>query len=59
MEFLLQNDRSASQAKIRHGTKIPRTSLARVLNKLESKKLIIIEKEGKMVNIHLSNKIIA
>jgi uncharacterized membrane protein len=55
VEFLLANGNKTSQAKIRHATGIPRTSLSRVLQSLENKKIINIEKHGKMVNINLTD----
>ena len=54
VDFLLENGYNASQAKIRHNTKIPRTSLTRVLQSLEKKKIAEIEKEGKMVSVKLT-----
>jgi len=54
VDFLLEHNNLASQAKIRHNTKIPRTSLTRVLQSLEKKKIAEIEKEGKMVSVKLS-----
>jgi len=54
VDFLLENDHHASQAKIRHNTKIPRTSLTRVLQSLEKKKIAEVEREGKMVSVKLT-----
>ena len=54
VDFLLENDNKASQAKIRHATKIPRTSLTRVLQSLEKKKIAEIERNGKMVSVGLT-----
>lgn len=54
VNFLLENNFSSSQAKIRHSLNIPRTSLARILQSLEGKKIVQIEKEGKMVSIKLT-----
>jgi uncharacterized membrane protein len=53
--FLLENKNKTSQSKIRHATKIPRTSLSRVLQKLERKNIISIEKHGKLVTISLTS----
>ena len=55
VNFLLEKGNEISQAKIRHATRMPRTSLARVLQGLEAKKIILIEKEGKMVSIKLTS----
>ena len=54
VNFLIEHKNMASQAKIRHNTKIPRTSLTRVLQSLEKKKIAEIEKEGKMVSVKLT-----
>ncbi|MFH1439929.1 MAG: hypothetical protein ABIG89_05150 [Candidatus Woesearchaeota archaeon] len=51
----IDNNYSVSQANIRHSTNIPRTSLSRVLQSLEAKKIINIEKHGKMVKISLTD----
>jgi uncharacterized membrane protein len=57
VNFLLENQNEASQAKIRYATKIPRTSLARVLTGLEHKKLTHTSKEGKCVSVRLTGAI--
>ena len=54
VDFLLEHKNKASQAKIRHNTKVPRTSLTRVLQSLERKKIVEIQKEGKMVSVKLT-----
>jgi uncharacterized membrane protein len=54
VQFLLDSDNHSSQSKIRHATKIPRTSLSRTLKGLERKKIILIEKHGKMASISLT-----
>jgi uncharacterized membrane protein len=55
VDYLLANKNESSQAKIRHATKIPRTSLSRVLKSLEKKKIAKIDKDGKMVSVSLSD----
>lgn len=55
VEFLLTNKHQSSQATIRHNTGISRTSLARCLKGLEAKKIISIEKIGKLVKIKLTD----
>ena len=55
VEFLIESNNKASQAKIRHATHVPRTSLSRVLKKLEKKNLVTIEKHGKMVEVTLTD----
>lgn len=54
VNYLVGNKNEGSQAKIRHETGIPRTSLARVLKSLESKKIISTEKHGKLVKVKLT-----
>lgn len=54
VNFLLENNNQASQAKIRYATHIPRTSLARVLDSLQRKKLVEVDKDGKMVDVKLT-----
>lgn len=54
VKFLMENNNQASQAKIRHATQLPRTTLARTLQLLERKKLVQIDKEGKMVDVKLT-----
>lgn len=55
VEYLLQHKNETSQATIRHATGIPRTTLARCLMALEKKKVIMIEKLGKMVKVKLTD----
>ncbi len=52
--FLLENNNQSSQARIRYNTGIPRTSLARCLRGLEAKKIVSVEKLGKMVKVKLT-----
>ncbi|PIN86649.1 hypothetical protein COV19_04005 [Candidatus Woesearchaeota archaeon CG10_big_fil_rev_8_21_14_0_10_44_13] len=54
MNHLFLNRKESSQARIRHDTGIPRTSLARVLQSLESKNIIKVEKHGKLVKVKLT-----
>lgn len=55
VSFLLANRYKATQSEIRHNTGIPRTSLARALQSLETKNIIKITKIGKAVKIHLTD----
>ncbi len=55
VSFLLKGKGEGTQAGIRHGTMIPRTSLARVLESLSSKKIIDVEREGKAVRVRLTS----
>lgn len=55
VEFLLKNNYSASQAKIRYEIGIPRTSLSRIIQSLVSKKIIETEKIGKMIKVKLTD----
>lgn len=53
--FLLENNNQSSQAKVRHNTGIPRTTLARSLKNLEAKNIVSTQKIGKMVKIKLTD----
>jgi len=55
VKFLLENNYKSSQAKIRHGTGITRTSLARRLKNLEAKNIVSVERLGKLVKVKLTN----
>ncbi|MBW3018010.1 hypothetical protein KY325_02530 [Candidatus Woesearchaeota archaeon] len=46
VEFLLSNNNQTHQAKIRHELSIPRTSLSRLIESLQQKKIISVQKEG-------------
>lgn len=52
---LLLEKKSMGQANIRHELKIPRTTLSRLLQSLEKKNIVEIEKSGKVVNVKLTN----
>ncbi|MBD3259161.1 hypothetical protein GF371_00860 [Candidatus Woesearchaeota archaeon] len=54
VEFLMANNNQIHQAKIRHGLGIPRTSLARLVESLQRKKIVSVQKEGKAVRIKLT-----
>lgn len=54
VDFLLENNYNGSQAKIRNVTGIPKTSLTRLFVSLEAKKIITIEKIGKLKKIKLT-----
>ena len=54
VNFLLGNNYKSTQAKIRYSTGIPKTSLARILLALELKKIIKIEKIGKLKKVELT-----
>ena len=54
VNYLLEHGYERSQAKIRHATGIPRTSLSRVLKSLELKKIVTIKKFGKAVKVSLT-----
>jgi len=51
-QYLLDNDNSSSQAHIRTGTGIPKTSLVRVFDSLEKKKVLEIEKIAKINKVN-------
>lgn len=54
VEFLLKNGNKGTQSKVRYATGIPKTSLARVLVSLELKKIVKVEKIGKLKKIELT-----
>ncbi len=54
VDFLLENNYKSTQAKIRYATGIPKTSLARILVSLELKKIVKIEKIGKLKKVELT-----
>ena len=54
VDHLLENEYNSTQASIRNNTGIPKTSLARLFDSLEAKKVIIVEKIGKMKKIKLT-----
>lgn len=53
VQYLLEH-KEAAQAQIRHECKIPRTSLTRLFQNLERKKIVEVEKMGKMVKVRLT-----
>lgn len=55
IEFIMANENASTSSKIRHGLKIPKTSLSRILNKLESKKILTMEREGKLKRVKISD----
>lgn len=55
VNFLLENKHKSTQATIRNETGIPKTTLARVFQALEAKKVIKIETIGKLKKIELTD----
>ncbi len=55
VEYLISCDGTSSAATIRHACHIPRTSLLRIISGLERKKLVSVEKMGKMVKVTLTS----
>ncbi|MCK4669740.1 MAG: hypothetical protein KAT43_00945 [Nanoarchaeota archaeon] len=55
VSFLMSNNNQSYQAKIRHSLGMPRTSLARLLESLQRKRVITIQKEGKAIQIKLTS----
>ncbi|MBU0535837.1 MAG: hypothetical protein KKE20_02655 [Nanoarchaeota archaeon] len=53
--LLLQKDYKSTQAKLRNDTAIPKTSLVRIFQSLESKKVITVEVIGKLKKIELTD----
>jgi len=55
VNLLIENNNKSTQAKIRYATGIPKTSLARILLALELKKIIKIERIGKLKKVELTS----
>lgn len=55
VKFIMSEGNHSTQASIRNGTGIPKTSLARDIKSLESKKVVAIERIGKMKKIDLTD----
>ncbi len=55
MDFIIANGNTSTSSKIRHGLKIPKTSLSRTLERLESKKILTMEREGKLKRVKISD----
>lgn len=54
VSFLLEQKEVVYQAKIVYGTKIPKTTLAKILPELENKKIVEVEKVGKAKKVKLT-----
>ena len=54
VDFLINNGNKSTSSKIRHAMKMPKTSLSRILERLEAKKVVEIERNGKLKQIRLS-----
>jgi len=54
-KFLIDNNNQSTQATLRNATGIPKTTLVRVFQSLEAKKVIAVEKIGKMKKITLTD----
>lgn len=55
VEFIIANGNASTSSKIRHGLKIPKTSLSRTLDRLESKKILTMEREGKLKRVKITD----
>jgi len=55
VEYLITHNNQANQSTLRHEFKIARTTLSRIVKKLEQKKIIETQKHGKMVKITLTD----
>lgn len=53
--FILENNNKSTQASIRNGTGIPKTTLVRIFQSLEAKKVIKIEVIGKLKKIEFTD----
>ncbi len=51
----VNEQRQTTSSSIRHALKIPRTSLARLLERLEGKKIVELERHGKMKKVRLAD----
>jgi uncharacterized membrane protein len=58
IDFIILRNNSSTSSKIRHGLKIPKTSLSRILDRLESKKILKIEREGTLKRVKISDWLI-
>jgi uncharacterized membrane protein len=58
VEYLLSNKNISTSSKIRYNLKIPKTSLSRILDKLEEKKILDIEREGNLKKVRISEWIL-
>ncbi len=55
VHFLLENNYESTQNVIKHKTKIPKTSLIRIFDKLEQKKIISVDSLGTLKKIKLTD----
>lgn len=55
VNFLMENENKSSQSKLKYGVNIPKTTLSRLLEKLELKNIIKIERIGKLKKIELTD----
>ena len=54
VNFLLEHENKSTQSKLKYGVNIPKTTLSRLLEKLEAKNIINIERIGKAKKIELT-----
>ncbi|MDP3916884.1 MAG: hypothetical protein Q8Q42_01190 [Nanoarchaeota archaeon] len=55
VDYIVANGNKTTSSDIRHSLGIPKTTLSRVLDRMESKKMIEMEREGKLKKIKLSD----
>ena len=55
VNFLLQNNNKSTQATIMHNTQIPKTTLIRILDSLQNKRIIEIATVGKLKKVNLTS----
>jgi len=55
VEFLIENKNKSTQSKIKYEVGIPKTTLIRILQGLELKNIVKIEKIGKLKKVELTN----
>lgn len=55
VEFIISHDNEATQGQIKNAVNIPKTTLSRILTSLEHKKILKVEKIGKMKKTRLTS----
>jgi predicted transcriptional regulator len=55
VKYLIENDNKSTQAKLRYGVNMAKTSLSRALDTLEQKRIVKIERIGKMKKVELTD----
>ena len=58
LEYLISNGNKSTSSKIRHDLKIAKTTLSRILDRLEKKKILELEREGKLKKVKIADWLI-